>query len=114
MKYLFTLSLCLFFLGILLLFYFYSTQKPIKLKDLGKYIGETVLVEGDVISRSLTKKGNLKLKITDNTSEAWLIIYPKLNGNCSHVMAIGKVSEFMGNFYIFVYREKDILLCKND
>jgi len=110
MKYVLYSSFLLFLMGLAVIMYFYETQKPIKLKDLREYVGETVLVEGNVIEVDKTKSGRIKLKITDNTSTAWLII--PVNKSCKRVIAVGRVSEFMGDYYIFVYREKDILLCK--
>jgi len=109
-KYILYTSLLMFVMGFAIIVYFYETQKPIKLKDLREYVGETVLIEGNVVEVDKTKSGRIKLKITDNTSTAWLII--PVNKSCKRVIAVGRVSEFMGDYYIFVYREKDILLCK--
>jgi len=110
MRYVLYSSFLLFLIGLAVITYFYETQRPIKLKDLREYVGETVLVEGKVIEVGKTKSDRIKLKITDNTSSAWLII--PVNKSCKRVIAIGRVSEFMGDYYIFVYREKDILLCR--
>ncbi len=110
MKDLHIISLTFFFLGLLLIVYAYLNQKPSKLKDLKEYIGEFTLVEGKVLNISKTKTNKTKLLITDGTSKAYVIL--PYNVSCKEIMVKGKVSEYYGKYYIFVFKKKDILYCK--
>ncbi len=104
------ISLTFFFLGLFLIIFSYINQKPLKLKDLKEYLGEIVLVKGKVLNISKTKTNKTKLLITYGTSKAYIIL--PYNISCKEIMVKGRVSEFYGKYYIFVFKRKDILFCK--
>ena len=99
-------------LGILLLYVSYSYQQPIAVSELNEFIGETVMVSGKVVNTSFTKSGRPKLKIIDNTSYAYTVLLFNSTLNCSEITVRGRVENFNGKIYIFVYKNKDIIKCK--
>jgi len=76
---------------------------------LHKFEGSFVRVKGVVKDISKTKTNKTKLKVCDNTG-CFYIILP-YNISCKEIEDYGRVSEFKGKHYIFVYKKKDFI-CK--
>ena len=102
------LSLTLFFIGIILLFLSYSLQQPISLSKIRDYIGETVIVEGDVIEISKTRSGKPKILIKDGNYTAYVILFFNYSEEWDRIRVKGTVNEFRNKIYIFVYNEYDL------
>jgi len=102
------LSLTLFFIGIILLFLSYSLQQPISLSKIRDYIGETVIVEGDVIEISKTRSGKPKILIKDENYTAYVILFFNYTEEWDRIRVKGTVNEFRNKIYIFVYNEYDL------
>jgi len=102
------LSLTLFFIGIGLLLLSYLLQQPIPLSKIRDYIGETVIVEGDVINISKTRSGKPKLLIKDGEHTAYVILFFNYTEKWDRVRVKGTVNEFRNKIYIFVFNEYDL------
>lgn len=100
-------------IGVIILGYYYLNKKEITLSDLEKYIGQYVLVKGNVIESRLSSSGkSYVLKIFDGSGYAYVVHKYAEYRNCSKVFVKGMVSEFRGKYYIFVNRKSDIICLK--
>lgn len=102
------LSLISFFIGICLLSLSYLLQQPIPLSKIRDYIGETVIVEGDVIDVSKTRSGKPKLLIRDGNYTAYVILFFNYTEKWNRIRVKGTVNEFRNKIYIFVFNEYDL------
>ncbi len=100
-------------IGIFLLGYYYLNKKEIRLDNLEEFVGQYVIVKGDVLESRLSKSGkSYVMKIFDGYGYAFIVHKYSEYNDCKRIMAKGIVSEFRGNFYIFVNKKRDIICLK--
>lgn len=103
--------------GVVVLYLLSALSNPVKidLKDLHRYEGREVIVEGRVIEKYITKTDCLVLRIRENNYTATIFI-GSFSGNIEigdEIQAIGKVQRYREEYEVVVINEKDLKVLKH-
>jgi len=106
------LLLSLFFIGVGLIYYSKSLEKPVPLSNISNYVGEVVLVEGFINKTYTNKYGTKIIVLCDNVTCTRRYYYGNKELNCTRLKVKGIVSKYYNYYNIKVYNSNWISCLK--
>jgi DNA/RNA endonuclease YhcR with UshA esterase domain len=110
--------------GLVLLYFVAAHSQPavVKISEIDyDTAGSKVIVEGQIVSKSVHKDGHIFLKISDGTGKISVVLFSgtseQLDASCiqvgSNIRAVGKVEEYRGSLEVIPRGGNDVRCWKS-